>query len=235
MSINNIKLFYIPFSGGNAYSYSGFKKYLPGNIEFCSLELPGRGKRITEPLLYSIETMTEDLFMQLESSIDGCYAIFGHSLGALLGLHLCRHISNKGKNLPLILFLSGHTAPSLLKQDNKHNLPDDKFINMLREMDGTPEELLTDKGFLKFFLPVIRADFQSISDYCYTPRNSPMDVPITVMLGSEENVSDEEAAAWQLETDNEISIHRFSGGHFFIFNNVDEICNLISGKIEGTI
>jgi surfactin synthase thioesterase subunit len=232
---SNIKLFCVPFSGGNAYSYSGFKKYLPDNIELCNLELPGRGKRISEPLLHNIEDMTEDLFKQIGNKIDGSYAVFGHSLGALLGISLCRYISIKGMQLPLILFISGQTAPALIKPDNKHNLPDDQFINILREMEGTPEELLTEKSFLDFFLPVIRADFQSISDYNYTSKIFPLDVPITIMLGNDEGINDEDASVWQLETDNKISIHRFEGGHFFIFNNTEKICNLIAEKIKEVI
>lgn len=235
MNINKIKLFCIPFSGGNAYSYAGFAKYLPENIELCNLELPGRGKRITDPLLHSIDEMTEDLFMQIKNKIDGHYAIFGHSLGALLGVTLCRYIAAEGMKLPLMFFPSGYTAPSLIEPDNKHSLPDDQFINMLKEMEGTPDELLEDKSFIEFFLPVIRADFQAISDYNYTPKKSPLDVPICVMFGSDEDISDEDAAAWQQETDNTISIHRFEGGHFYIFDNTEKICDLIAEKIKISI
>jgi surfactin synthase thioesterase subunit len=232
MGFNNIRLFCIPFSGGNAYSFSGFKKHLPENIELCNLELPGRGKRISEPLLHSINAMAEDLFIQIENKIDGCYMIFGHSLGALLGITLCRYIFLKGMNLPLILFVSGQTAPSLIIPDDKYTMPDNQFINTLREMEGTPEELLIDKGFLQYFLPVIRADFQSIADYNYSPKNFPLDVPIVIILGSEERISDEDATLWQLETDNTISIHRFEGGHFFILNNAENICNLIAERLK---
>jgi surfactin synthase thioesterase subunit len=232
MSPNNIKLFCIPFSGGNAYSYSEFKKYLPANIEFHNLELPGRGKRILEPLLYTIDAMTEDLFKQIENNIDESYVIFGHSLGALLGISLCRYIAGKGLKLPLMLFLSGQTAPSLIKPDKKHILPDDQFVDMLREMEGTPEELLADKSFLQFFLPIVRADFQSISDYYYTSRSFPLNVPITIMLGNEEKISDDDAAKWQLETDNLVTVHHFEGGHFFITEQTEKICKLIIEKID---
>ncbi|MCX6149594.1 MAG: thioesterase domain-containing protein [Ignavibacteriales bacterium] len=235
MDLKKTRLFCIPFSGGNAYSYSEFKKYIPDNIELCNLELPGRGKRISEPLLHSVESMTEDLFLQIETKINENYVIFGHSLGSLLGITLCRYISVKGMNLPLILFLSGQTAPASIKPDNKHTLPDDQFINMLREMAGTPEELLTDKSFLQFFLPVVRADFQALSDYNYTSKNTPLDVPITIMLGKDEKISDEDAAIWQLETDNTISVHRFEGGHFFIFDHIEKISNLIAEKIKSQL
>lgn len=232
MSLNKIKLFAIPFSGGNAYSYSAFKKYLPENIELCSLELPGRGKRFSEPLLTSIDAMTEDLFGQIKNILNGPYAIFGHSLGALLGVTLCRYISRKGVNLPLILILSGQTAPSLIKQDKRHSLPDEEFISILREMEGTPEELLRDKDFIRFFLPIIRADFQAIESYSYSPPENMPDTPVSVVLGSRECISDEDAALWKLETKNAVSIDRLEGGHFFIFNDTENLCRLIAEKIE---
>jgi surfactin synthase thioesterase subunit len=225
-----MKLFCIPFSGGNAYSYSDFNKYLPKEIELINLELPGRGKRITEDLLTNIEAMTEDLFRQTESHIKGNYALFGHSLGALLCSTLCRTIAMKKANLPKYLFVSGQTAPHLIKPDNRYSLPDDKFIEMLRQMEGTPEELLTDKSFIQFFLPIVKMDFQAIANYKHIPAK-PFNVPITVLLGRLENITDEEAANWQMETNEEIAIHRFDGGHFFIFNQTEEICRLITKKI----
>ena len=134
--------------------------------------------------------------------------------------------------LPLMLFVSGQTAPVLIKSDAKHRLPDDQFINMIREMEGTPEELLTDKSFLQFFLPIVRSDFQSISDYNYRTENFKLDIPITVMLGKDEKINDEDALNWQLESDNSISIHRFEGGHFFIFDQTEKVCSLITEKIK---
>lgn len=225
-----MKLFCIPFSGGNAYSYTDFNKYLPKEIELINLELPGRGKRITEDLLTNIDAMTEDLFHQTESDIRGNYALFGHSLGALLCFTLCREIAMKKANLPKYLFVSGQTAPHLIKPDNRYSLPDDKFIEMLRQMEGTPDELLTDKGFIQFFLPIVKMDFQAIANYQHIPAK-PFNVPITVLLGRQENITDEDAANWQMETNEEIAIHRFDGGHFFIFNQAEEVCRLISEKI----
>lgn len=235
MGHKTTKLFCIPFSGGNAYSYAEFKKYLPDHIELCNLELPGRGKRIAEDLLTSIDTMTEDLFRQVESKISGTYAIFGHSLGALLGLTLCRYISARKANLPIILFASGQTAPALIKPDERYSLPDDQFIDMLREMEGTPEELLEDKSFIQYFLPIIKTDFQSIANYKYAPSSRPLNIPIAVLLGNQESINKEDASFWQLETDIEIAIHRFDGGHFFIYSQAKEIVSLITNNCNQLI
>ncbi len=228
-------LFCIPFSGGNAYSYDDFKKYLPGEIELINLELPGRGKRIAENLLTDINSMTEDLYRQIESLIDGKYAIFGHSLGALLGLTLSRYINERNENLPQILFASGQTAPSLIKPDNRYSLPDNQFVEMLREMEGTPNELLDDTNFMGYFLPIIKTDFQSIANYNYVPTNFPLNLQIAILLGVQENIKQADALKWQMETSKSITIHYFAGGHFFIFNRTEEICNLITEKCKNPI
>lgn len=232
MNYDKIKLYCIPYSGGNFNSYAEFKKYLPHHIDLVNLELPGRGKRSSEPLLHTIEEMVLDLFEQIANNPKIPFAIYGHSLGALLGVMLCRYIFEKGYDPPERLFVSGQTAPALLGTDSNHLLPDKEFINMIREMGGTPVELLDDEGFMKYFLPVIRADFESIGNFTYDPESKPLDIPVTVMIGRNEKITDEEAERWQYETSKKISIHKYSGGHFFIFDNMENICHLIIDKLD---
>jgi len=224
-----MKLFGIPFSGGNACSYPALKKQLPANIRFISLELPGHGTRIAEPLLYSIEEMTDDLLQQIDLNQDDEYALFGHSLGALLVFIMCRKITTAGKPLPSIILVSGQTAPSRIKPEQRHLLPDQQFVEVLREMEGTPGELLSEKGFLDFYLPIIKADFQAIANYRYQHEN-PIHVPIVVLLGRQEKILFEDAARWQDETTYETEFYWFEGGHFFINDHAKEICRLIEEK-----
>ena len=231
MNYKKVKLYCIPYSGGNFNSYAEFRKYFPNYIDVVNLELPGRGKRVVDPLLYNIDEMVSDLFEQIKNYLQKPYAIYGHSLGALLGFLLYKNIHEKGYDLPDRIFVSGQTAPVLIRTDNIHLLPDEEFINMLRKMGGTPLELLDDEGFMKYFLPVIRADFESIDNYTYIPGSKPLDVPITVIIGLDEKITDEEAERWQDETSKKISIHKYSGGHFFIFDNVKNICDLITNKL----
>lgn len=222
-------LFCIPFSGGNAYSYINFKKYLPADIRIFNLELPGHGTRIMEPLLYSIEEMTEDLFRQIETTPDAEYALFGHSLGAILSFMLCHRIAGSNRRLPSLLFVSGQTAPSLVKPDQRYLLPDDQFIEVLREMEGTPDELLAEKSFIDFYLPIVKADFQAIANYRYQAGNR-LEVPVVVLLGRQENINAHDAVCWQEETTKETGFYWFEGGHFFIFDQVEEVCRLLEEK-----
>jgi surfactin synthase thioesterase subunit len=224
-----MNLFCVPFSGGNAFSYTALKNQLHSGIRCFSLELPGHGTRITEPLLYSIEEMTEDLFRGIEAELDDEYALFGHSLGALLAFTLCRKIAETRKRLPNMLIVSGQTAPSVLKADKHYLLPDHKFVEVLREMDGTPGELLSEKSFLDFFIPIIKADFQAISHYRYQ-KKQPLNVPLLVLVGKQEKIKTEDVLRWQEESTKKTEFFWFEGGHFFINKSIMEISRLLEAK-----
>lgn len=224
-----MKLFGIPFSGGNAFSYQALRNQLSANIRFISLELPGHGTRVAEPLLYTIEEMTDDLLQQIDLNQDDDYAFFGHSLGALLAFLMCRKITIAGKRLPFFLFVSGQSAPSLIRPDERYHLPDKQFVEILREMEGTPGELLSEKGFLDFYLPITKADFQAIANFRYH-HDKPIRVPQVVLLGKQEKIRFEDVVHWQDETTNGTEFYWFEGGHFFINDNAKEICRLVKEK-----
>lgn len=224
-----VKLFFIPFSGGNLYSYTKIKEYLPKQIEFIGLELPGRGKRSYEPLLYDMEQMAEDLFQQVQNKTKGKYMIFGHSLGAVLGLLLCRKLQDKNFNPPSFLFLSGHKAASLCHPMDEPELSNEELVEMIQEMEGTPMELLKDKDFIDYFTPILKADFNAIANYNYNPAPT-LRTSIVVLYGRNEMITENELIGWKAETIGPCSIHEFDGGHFFIFNQTKEVCNLIVEK-----
>ena len=49
-----LRLFCLPYSGGNASIFAGWADILPATIEVCPIQLPGHGSRITEPPLTEI-------------------------------------------------------------------------------------------------------------------------------------------------------------------------------------
>ncbi|MEN8219998.1 MAG: thioesterase domain-containing protein [Pseudomonadota bacterium] len=124
---NNLKitLYCLPFAGGHTLSYRDFQAHVAETILIKPLELPGRGKRTREPLLTNLEAMADDVFEQVISDLNGqLYAIYGHSMGAILGYLLTKRILNAGKSAPLHLFFSGREAPAVIDGDSlKHQLP----------------------------------------------------------------------------------------------------------------
>ena len=93
-----------------------------------------------------------------------------------------------------------------------HLLPDDEFIDKVVGLGGIPDVIADDKEMIDLFLPILKADFKAVSSYMYE-QEEPLDIPITVMLGSKDRFASMERVAWQEVTNHRVSIHMFSGGH----------------------
>lgn len=60
--MEKMRLLCLPYAGGSAASiYLPWKRKLKEEVEVIPLELAGRGKRIKEPLLQSVDEMVTDL------------------------------------------------------------------------------------------------------------------------------------------------------------------------------
>jgi len=225
-------LFCLPFAGGSAYSYRDLERHAEG-VRFVTLELPGRGRRFSAPLLTTLPDMVDELFGQIRGHLGGPYGLYGHSLGACLAYLLVKRITGERCPLPQRLFVSGREAPSISPQaEGRHLLPRDRFIEALRCFEGTVPEVLENREMMDLFEPVLRADFQALDGYVHE-RSAPFTVPITVLRGSEEKVSRDEALAWQKETTVAIEYREFTGGHFFIFRHAEAISRLLAQGLAG--
>ncbi len=229
-SNKKIVLYCLPFAGGHALSYRNFQANLAATILIKSLELPGRGKRAREPLLTNLVAMADDVFQQIANDLnDQPYAIYGHSMGATLGYLLTKRILNAGKPAPFHLFFSGRKAPSVVDDiPPKHQLPKQEFINHINKLGGLPPEFLEHTELMDFFEPILRADYKAAETYIYQPT-SPFNIPITILHGSaDKEVVYPNLLPWQQESHQSIVIETFSGGHFFIYEQLPQLGQLLS-------
>ncbi len=227
---SKITLYCLPFAGGNTLSYRDFQANVAETILIKPLELPGHGKRTREPLLTSLEAMADDVFQQVISDLNGqLYAIYGHSMGATLGYLLTKRILNAGKPAPLHLFFSGREAPAVI--DNKlpkHQFPKQDFFNHINELGGLSPGILEHAELMDFFEPIVRADFKALETYIYQPA-SPFDIPMTILHGlADKEVAYHDLLPWQQESYQPIAIQTFSGGHFFIFDQLSQLGQIFS-------
>ncbi|MDY6988826.1 MAG: alpha/beta fold hydrolase [Thermodesulfobacteriota bacterium] len=228
---SKVNVFCLPFAGGAFYSYNGLQRCTPAFINTVSVDLPGHGKRIGEPLLANIHEMADDVFQQIKNDLDEPYAIYGHSMGATLGYLVAQRLEGANMPKPLHLFFTGRQGPPVeSKEKDAYMLPKERFIQRLKEYDGIPDEVLRENELMDFFEPVLRADFQAIGTYQYEDR-PPLDIPVTVIIGLDDNTTYEEALTWQKVTTRQITIRQFPGGHFFIFDHLHEISQIISRNL----
>ncbi|MDQ3191153.1 MAG: alpha/beta fold hydrolase [Bacteroidota bacterium] len=232
-----INLYCLPFAGGSSYSYNVFTPHLSSNVNLVPVELPGRGKRSREALLNEADLMADDVFAKIKSNlVSGVpYAIFGHSMGGLLGYLLTRKILENNLPLPLHLFISGRSGPSYNDDREKYYLlPKQEFRDKLKELGGSPKEVLENDDLMDFFEPILRADFQVVETYNHQ-EEAPFSVPASIMIGDEDKISLEAARLWQKETSQPIKLHSFTGGHFFVFQHLTSICKIISAELDNTL
>lgn len=228
-------LFCIPFAGGNAWAYRALERFVSPEITVDGLELPGRGRRSAEPLRDSLDELANDVFNQIRArAVTGRYAIFGHSMGALLAYLAAHRLRRAGLPRPEALFLSGSSAPASRPVRQRHLLPSPEFAAMLRELGGCPPQVLKDAGLFEFFEPILRADFKAVEAW-QRPEAPPLDLPFVVMVGDGDEVGAAEAAGWAAETTAPCRVLEFSGDHFFILRHWEAIGSTIQRQLLGAM
>lgn len=225
--LQKTKLICIPYAGGNSYSFRDLQPFLGRHIDMVTLELPGRGKRLAEPLLSDMHAMAADLYQQLLPHIRSPYVLYGHSMGAMLGNLLVHRLKGEWKQLPLHFFATGCAAPVFNDQRRQlHLLSDEQLMSELKTMGGMPDALLADPELIEFFLPVIREDMKALETYRYQSQGK-YSTGITVITGATEEISASQTAGWALETERDVRILRYPGNHFFILHQFQNIAMLI--------
>jgi medium-chain acyl-[acyl-carrier-protein] hydrolase len=213
-------LFCLPYAGAGAISFSLWADELPADVcaavEVWSLEPPGRDMGRRQQLQTQVEAVVDRLQPLVEAYSEKPFALFGHSMGALLSFELARKLRAAGVPAPAHVIVSGHRAPQLPDRHAPiHELPESRFVARLRVLGGTPEEVLDNTELMELYLPVLRADFAMCETYTYTPA-PPLDCPITAFGGLDDaRVNRDEISKWQEQTRGAFTMRMFRGGHFF--------------------
>lgn len=212
-----LRLWCFPHAGGGVSAFRGWPACLPASIEVWSVELPGRDTRIAVPPFTSMSPLVEAIVEAIGPLLDRPSALFGHSLGALLAFEVARALRSRGGAPPLALFVSGCRAPQLGDRRRRvHRLPREAFLEAVRELSGTPDEVLSSPELVELLLPMLRADFTVSETYRYVDLE-PLQVPLIACCGAEDReVSAAEMAAWHKQTTAGFRLRLFAGGHFFV-------------------
>ncbi|MHB0874919.1 MAG: thioesterase II family protein [Anaerolineae bacterium] len=212
-----IRLFCFAHSGASALMYRPWLGALGPDVEVCAVELPGHGTRIAEPLHHRLESLVSATAEALLPHFDRPFAIFGHSMGALLGFELTRLLAATAGPLPGRLVVSGHEAPHLPETHPPlHGLPEEQFEVELRRLGGTPEGLFRDRGLRQLMFPILRADFEVCETYLYREA-PPLRCPITALAGLHDPfVGRCDLEAWRAHTSGGFDLQLLPGDHFYV-------------------
>lgn len=238
-------LFCLPHAGGGASAYRSWLGKLPG-VAVLPVQPPGREGRFREPPYKRMGSLVNDLANVVTSSLAGTsarsagsagggpYAVYGHSLGALVAFELLRELRRRGDPEPVHLFVSGCVAPHCPFDDGPpiRNMELPELVATLRKLGGTPEWLLSDPSVLEMIVPAIRADFSVKETNVYRPE-PPLDVPITALPATDDpRASEELVGRWCEQTTGEFEQHTLMGGHFAVFEQASLTHKYISEALR---
>jgi surfactin synthase thioesterase subunit len=230
-----LTLLCLPCAGASATMYLRWRRLLPRWLEIVPVELPGRGSRLGEPALEDFGALVELLCAEQHMALRGRYALFGHSMGALLAFGMARRQSELGRPLPCALVASGSPAPS--RRDGRHFAAkgdDAALIADLRRQGGTPEEVFASPELMRITLDVLGADYRVCESFAHAAAPG-LPLPVHVFAGRQDDIEAARMQAWSQEAAGRFTLDWFEGGHFFIRNSEAEVLDMLAQRLDPTL
>jgi pyochelin biosynthetic protein PchC len=217
---SEVRLLCFPHAGGSAAYFRPLAELLAPRVEALCVQYPGRQDRRREPLLDSVTALADAAFAALRRELDGPFAFFGHSLGAVVAFEVARRFEQLTPQGPVRLFASARRAPSVTRDERVHLLDDTRLIAELNRLGGTAAAVLADPELRALVLPIVRADYRAVETYAPVPANARLTCPVSVFVGEADPVAPvPEARAWQAHTTKGADVRVFDGGHFYLDEN----------------
>jgi surfactin synthase thioesterase subunit len=225
------QLFMLHFAGGTCYSYQ-FMSSLLKEFDVVTPELPGRGKRMGEPLIKNFDAAADDMFAQVSQKITSpTFLIYGHSMGAYLALRVANMLEKTGK-VPASVIVSGNSGPRVSERESKKRylMETPALKEELIRIGGVPVEVLEHEELFGLFEPILRADFE-VAENHHMENEPATGAPLFAMMGSEEEHVDN-ISNWGRFTKARFQHEILPGDHFFIHKQARRIATIIRNCYE---
>jgi surfactin synthase thioesterase subunit len=198
--------------------YRGWDAGLGAGVQVVPVLLPGRGLRLRERPYTAMRPLARDLADALvEHELAHDYALFGHSMGALLAYEVACELHGRGHGEPpRHLFVSGSRAPHLYGDRADRTLSDADLRQLVHALGGLGDDQTIGSAYLDRRLPVLRADLTVCEEYRWSPR-PPLGCPMTAFSATRDPLAPGPAVeAWRSYTRGSLLHHHLDGDHFFL-------------------
>ncbi|TRV71534.1 thioesterase [Streptomyces sp. 130] len=233
--MSRFPLLLLHHAGGSARVFDALVAALPPHIEPITLDLPGRGLSWREePAACAEEAI--DWLVARTAGIDGEFAVFGHSLGAYLGLGLIARLEEQEGGVRCsTLFASANSGPvgAVLPFEGSALATDDEEIFRIAEASGgvIDEQVRAHAQLRERTARLLRADFALSQSFLNKQRRTVTEAEIIVCCGSDDIFSAQQLEQWRLNSTSGTEIHRFSGGHFYLAENAEGVADVVAAKL----
>lgn len=224
------QLICFPHAGAAADSYLELAQALAPEIDVQAVQYPGRqDRRDEEPLGTAGEIADEVAAVLRDGAVGNPFALFGHSMGALIAYETARRLEREPGPRPVRLFVSGQAAPRV--HERRTDLPDDDgLVTEMRRL-GVGDAALADETLLAMSLPVLRADYRVLRSYAWE-SGPPLRVGITALCGDADPLTRvEDAECWLPHSVVPGRRWILAGGHFYLDAHVGEVADAVRGDL----
>ncbi len=228
-----VRLVCFPHAGGSAGYFHPVAQALAPKVEVLAAQYPGRQDRYREPCVDSVQELARLGALALRDWDDRPFALFGHSLGAMVAYEVARHFAAAGGDGPVHLFVSGRRSPTCHRAESVHRLSDDALIAEVMALGGTNPQVLADPETRSLVLPALRSDYRAAETYRHGP-GAAVRCPVTALTGdADPRTSLEEAAAWQEHAPaGGFELLVFGGDHFFLNGKADDVVAALRERLS---
>lgn len=210
------RLICFPHAGGSA---SIFRTWLPGwdhAAELWAVQYPGREDRTEELLPDTLGGLAQQIALALQWKSDKPFALFGHSMGAVVAYETARRLTRLGLTAPTRLIASGsHSPDTAAERAGQEDSADD--VQWLREHGADPDEELQQTA-----ARVLTADLGLLTGYRTSP--TPLGIPLTVLRNQDDpDLDGETFTSWARFTTSGLRRETLPGDHFACYERPGEI------------
>ncbi|MFE1248747.1 thioesterase II family protein [Streptomyces sp. NPDC058735] len=216
-----LRLFVLHHAGGSHTLYRHWPAGLPDTWDVRLLDAPGHGLLLDQPPIPDAGRLADFLLRRIEPEPACPWALFGHSMGALLTYEITRRAVDRGMPPPVWAGVSARAAPRWARRGSGyHELPDAELRTRLKRLGGTPDGVFDDPDLWALFDPIIRADLRLVETWRPTPGAGPLPVALSAFAGVGDHAAPpSRMAGWEEHTERFLGLRVFGGGHFYFLDD----------------
>lgn len=227
------RLYALAHAGAGAADLHAFAAQAPQWLDVAALRLPGRERRIAEPLPQELPALVEELADAVAREWAPALPtfLFGQCAGGLIAFETARRLLALG-HAPAGLVLSAPPSPDQDFTGAAQIAAGEEFAELMQHMGALPAQIAADPALLEVVLPALRADFALFEGY-RNPADAPLPLPILALAGDDDALSPFAALTqWQARSRMPLDRRELRGGHLLASEIPQELMAQVADFVQ---